>query len=74
MGTVEVNCMLSGPVSVFTVTTDELRAQNIPKNLDECMKEDFVVTREKLRLVAWLFSWALGKKGYVGCCLSQLFS
>lgn len=50
--------MLTGPGSVSTVTTDELRAQNIHRTLDESLNEDFVFTREKFRFPGLL----LGKK------------
>lgn len=32
-----------------TVATDELRAQNVHRTLDESLNEDFVFTREKFR-------------------------
>lgn len=41
--------MLTGPDSVSTVATDELRAQNVHRTLDESLNEDFVFTREKFR-------------------------
>lgn len=41
--------MLTGPGSVFTVATDELRAQNVHRTLDESLNKDFVFTREKFR-------------------------
>lgn len=50
MGADKDSSMLSGPASLSTVTTDELRAQNIHRYLDVCMNEDFVATREGLRL------------------------
>lgn len=34
---------------MFTVATDELRAQNVHRTLDESLNEDFVFTREKFR-------------------------
>lgn len=43
-------CMLTGPASLSIVTTDDLRAQNIHSYLVVCMNEEFLATRERLRL------------------------
>lgn len=50
MGADKDSYMLTGPASLSMVTTDELRAQTIHRYLDMCMNEDFVATRERLRL------------------------
>lgn len=65
--------MLTGPGSVSTVTTDELRAQNIHRTLDESLNEDFVFTREKFRFPG-LFPRLLERKNAWAVVSHDFFS